>query len=151
MKIHSILSISLLFTAPLLTARAEVGDTIAQAKARYGTPVAEMESKGQTIHVYQTPGGKVTETYDIKGVCVISDADLSVAEQTQPGSLEKPTTENQPALSESKEQATQETLPSGEGKRKRPILLIIIGFGMCIGGIALYIKQKKSEPISLKL
>ncbi|NNJ70063.1 MAG: hypothetical protein HKP10_02095 [Kiritimatiellales bacterium] len=148
MKTKSILSIVFLLACPLVQTHAAKGDTIAQAIAKYGSPVAEMASRGQTIHVYQTSGGKVTETYDKNGICVISDADLSAAEQIKPVVLNKPAAVNQSAASKPEQPAAEEGRQD-QPRRKRPVLLILLFLGVCVGGIVVYTKYKKAPTLSL--
>ncbi len=72
---QTILLTTIAFFVLSIEAFAHLGDTMEQAKEQLGHPSGEVKSGTRTILIYQTPRGKVTETYNAQGICVESDAD----------------------------------------------------------------------------
>jgi hypothetical protein len=73
------------FTSLLtLSSSGRIGDTIEQAKSRYGKPYAEMVSGLKKIHLYETAQGNIREVYDRRGICIESDVETKQPRPQRP-------------------------------------------------------------------
>lgn len=93
---------------------AVTGDTVEQAKARYGSPSGKLDSGNRTIHIYNTELGKITETYNEEGVCIESNAGeiLAKAVTLAPKTSPKKTRSIKPRVTQTQHIPVQEKLPS---------------------------------------
>ncbi len=86
MGFRNVIFCTLCTSLPLLS-MAYRGESMDMAKQRFGSPVGMVKSGGRTILIFQSPWGKITETYDAKGICIESDAD-QIAPRPAPARIE---------------------------------------------------------------
>lgn len=134
----------------LLCAYADKGDTISESRSKYGTEVGRVDAKGQTVLIYQTPSGRITEVYNDQGICIESDAQSLAVEKRDVGAMaetavESPVTANavqppqqkvpdagsaEPAGMQSTDADLESGGKSGGWKMVLPVLIIIAAAGL---------------------
>ena len=64
-----LITISLLAHASV----AVIGDTMKLSEQRYGKATGKFDSANKMVRIYETTSSKITETYNLNGICIDSD------------------------------------------------------------------------------
>lgn len=127
---------------------AEVGDTMAQARAKYGTPAGRIATRNATMLIYDTAQGRIVETYDADGIAIEFQPDDMSLLNPRETTAEKPHVEipaAPPAEAEASTDANPEPTGGERGHPYRTMAWIGTTLSVLLGALALFEFKLKHE------